>query len=63
MSTNRKAGDFQRHPDYDKLPECMKNDEYNSNPTGYTAKEYAWLPQPLKDNLLEDETMPETYDD
>ena len=62
MST-RKAGGFQHHPDYDKLPESLKNDEYNSNPSGYTPKQYAWLPQALKETLLEDETMPETFDD
>jgi len=58
-----KAGGFTNHPDYEALPECLKNDDMNGNPSGYTAKEYAWLPQPLKNSLLEDETMPETYDD
>lgn len=63
MSIKLKAGDFTRHPEYDRLPECLKNDDENSNPSGYTAKEYAWLPEPLKASLIEDETMPETFYD
>jgi len=62
LSTNKACG-FHHHPDYDKLPECLKNDEFDSNPNGYTPKEYAWLPQVLKDSLIEDETTPETFDD
>lgn len=51
MSTNRRAGDFQHHPDYDALPESIK--------AMYSPKEYAWLPDALKSTLIEDETMPE----
>ena len=55
MSDKNKAGGFTHHPDYDALPECIKAE--------YTPKEYAWLPQPLKDSLLEDETTPEAFND
>ncbi len=51
--------DYASRPDYLALPECLKNDAINSNPTGYTAKEYAFLPAALKNNLIYDETTPE----
>lgn len=55
--------EYARRPDYMALPECMKNDAQNSNPNGYTAKEYAFLPAPLKSTIIEDETTPETFYD
>jgi hypothetical protein len=56
MSDNTNvAGGYTKHPDYDSLPESIK--------AMYTPKEYAWLPQPLKNTILNDNTMPEVPED
>jgi len=49
------AGGYTRHPDYDKLPESIK--------AMYSPKDYAWLPQPLKDSLIDDNVLPEVTED
>ena len=49
------AGGYTRHPDYDKLPESIKS--------MYSPKDYAWLPQPLKDSLIDDNVLPEVTED
>lgn len=46
---------YASHPDYEKLPQCIK--------ILYTEKEYAWLPESEKQNIIQDNTMPETYND
>ena len=48
-------GGYTHHPDYDALPEGIK--------AMYTPKEYAWLPQPLKDNIIDDNVLPEVIED
>jgi len=48
-------GTYTHHPDYDQLPECIK--------CMYTPKEYAWLPAQEKRNIIEDNTLPEVFDD
>ena len=40
-----------RHPEYDKLPECIKHT--------LTEKEFAWLDDAQRARLIESETMPE----
>ena len=42
---------FKPHPDYQKLPEAVK--------AVYTPKEYAWLDDESRRNLIEDMTLPE----
>lgn len=51
----RVAGGFTKHPDYDGLPEAIK--------AAYSPREYAWLPQPLKDSIIDDEINPEVPED
>ena len=55
MSVKLEPGGYQHHPDYDGLPEGIK--------AMYSPKEYAWLPQPLKDSIIEDSTLPEDPED
>jgi len=43
------------HPEYAALPECIK--------CAYTATEYAWLPEEEKQNLIENECMPDCEED
>lgn len=50
-----RAGGYTNHPDYDKLPESIK--------ATYSPKEFAWLPQPLKDSIMDDNTLPEVAED
>ena len=54
-STNNVAGGYTKHPDYDALPEAIK--------AMYTPKEYAWLPQPLKNSIIDDNILPEVPED
>lgn len=55
LEGKRVAGGFTRPPEYDSLPEGIKAE--------YTPREYAWLPQPLKDSIIEDSTLPEVPED
>lgn len=48
-------GGYTKHPDYDTLPEGIK--------AMYTPREYAWLPQPLKDTIIDDNVLPEVPED
>lgn len=43
------------HPDYEELPKAIQ--------CLYSPKEYAWLPEEEKRNIINDNTMPETFDD
>ena len=39
------------HPDYDKLPECIKHT--------VTEREYAWMDESMRAKLIETETTPD----
>lgn len=51
----RVPGGYTHHPDYDGLPESIK--------ALYSPKDYAWLPEPLKRTIMEDNTLPEVAED
>lgn len=46
---------FNEHPDYKSLPESIK--------AMYSPKEYAWLDDESRNNLLQDITTPEVAED
>ena len=46
---------YEDHPDYQSLPESVK--------AVYTQKEYAWLDDESRNNLLRDMTLPEVAED
>lgn len=46
---------YSEHPDYQSLPESIK--------TMYTQKEYAWLDDESRENLIKDMTLPEVAED
>jgi len=46
---------YENHPDYDNLPEAIKAD--------ITRKEYAWMPDELRNNLERDMTTPDYEED
>lgn len=46
---------FKEHPDYQSLPESIK--------AMYTQKEYAWLDDESRENLIKDMTLPEVAED
>ena len=48
-------GDFTMHPDYEKLPACLK--------MVYGAREFAWLPNSARNTLLERECYPDVWED
>jgi len=45
---------YHHHPDYDSLPEAIKY--------VYTAKEYAWMGDEQRAELVENECMPDPED-
>ena len=47
--------DFDVHPDYDNLPQCIKH--------VYSPREYSWLPNAVRDRLIESECYPEVEED
>lgn len=44
-----------KHPDYDKLPECIKS--------MYTEAEYVYMGEVRRAKLIEQETEPEAFED
>ena len=46
---------YDLHPEYEKLPECIK--------CGVSAKEYSWLTDSQRNRLIEQECYPEIEDD
>lgn len=46
---------YESHPDYESLPEGIK--------ANYTPKEYAWLDDESRNNLIQDITLPEVAED
>lgn len=48
-------GTYTNHPEYDRLPRCIR---YLYNP-----KEFAYLPEIEKRNIIDDNTLPELFDD
>ena len=46
---------FKEHPDYQSLPESIK--------VMYSQKEYAWLDDESRINLIQDMTLPEATED
>lgn len=50
-STPERGVDRTGHPEYGKLPECIKH--------ALTEKEYAWMDDAMRARLIETETTPE----
>jgi len=52
---NKQKESYTSHPDYARLPKVLK--------ASYTPKEYAWLGDEGRRNLLESATNPEVFDE
>jgi len=48
-------GDFTPHPDYERLPQCLKH--------VYGPREFAWMPNMARERLIESECYPEVPED